>query len=107
MVSSLPLWSPALVPKLLVSFSLFFQIHPLFPLVLVLLSFPRHASLSREAHSSPGRVSAGGEARTPRSLSEVSVPAGPPLFLGSGLVQQAVETAVKLTDAAYARTTER
>ncbi|XP_075883361.1 eosinophil peroxidase isoform X2 [Nelusetta ayraudi] len=59
---------------------------PLLGLALVLLSFPQHASLSGEPDSA-------------------SVPA--PVYVGSGLVQQAVETAAQLTEAAYARTSDR
>eukprot|EP00064_Thunnus_orientalis_P003427 superscaffoldBa00000277_g3436 len=53
-------------------------------LSLVLLSFPEHASLNRVFDSSSGTV-----------------------YLGSVFVEEALQRAIELTDAAYARTSER
>lgn len=71
MVSFLLLSSQLRVQKL--SLLSFLQIQvslPLLALVLVLLSFPQHASLSGEADSASGRVSAAKGPRTLRSLRE-------------------------------------
>ncbi|GLD58790.1 eosinophil peroxidase-like isoform X2 [Lates japonicus] len=53
-------------------------------LALILLSFPEHASLSRVFDNTSGTV-----------------------YLGSAFVKEALQRAIELTDAAYARTSER
>lgn len=84
-------------------------------LALMLLSFPERASLNREFDNSSGRVSLSllGKSRyctmEPPSLYlcfSFVVLSGT-VYLGSVFVKEALQRAIELTDAAYARTTER
>lgn len=79
-------------------------------LALVLLSLPGHASLSRESNNTSGRTPgwwiprrAGGE----EDLTFPLVVVSGTVFLGSVFMKEALQRAIELTDAAYARTSER
>lgn len=84
-------------------------------LALVLLSFPEHASPSGEFDNTSGRMSAGllrigpatGEPlEVTLKFSFLVVVAGT-VYLGSGFMKEALQRAIELTDAAYARTSDR
>ena len=78
-------------------------------LALVLLSFPEHGSLNRVFDNTSGRISGPslpGQADTEELLLTPPVFTGT-VYLGSLYVEEALQRAIELTDAAYTRTKER
>lgn len=82
-------------------------------LSLVLLSFPEHASLNGALDSSSGRISVGyllkrADTEQPFKCNVFSfMLISGTVYLGSEYVEEALQRAIELTDAAYARTSER